>query len=71
MGEPLAEKIDEMLASVQEQVDDPDLSFKLRTARQLLVVYDERLRKHREALDETDLEEETLENLRQLGYIDG
>ena len=52
-------------------MDDPNLSFKLRTARQLLVVYDERLRKHREALDETDLEEETLENLRQLGYIDG
>ena len=70
MGEPLAENIDQMLESVQERVDDPDLSFKLRTARQMLVVYDEHLRKHREALDETDLEDDTLENLRQLGYID-
>lgn len=70
MGEPLAGEIDEMLESVQEEVDDADLAFKLRTARQLLVVYDERLRKYREALDETDLEEETLENLRQLGYLD-
>ena len=70
MEEPLADKIDEMLASVQDEVDDPDLSFKLRTARQMLVVYDEHLRKHREALDETDLEENPLENLRRLGYID-
>lgn len=70
MKEPLADKIDEMLASVQDGVDDPDISFKLRTARQMLVVYDEHLRKHREALDETDLEENALENLRQLGYID-
>ena len=70
MGEPLAGEIDEMLESVQEEVDDADLAFKLRTARQLLVVYDERLRKYREALDEADLEEETLENLRQLGYLD-
>lgn len=70
MGEPLAGKIDQMLESVQQQIDDPELSFKLRTARQMLVVYDEHLRKHREALDETDLGDDTLENLRQLGYID-
>lgn len=70
MGEPLAGKIDQMLESVQQQIDDPELSFKLRTARQMLVVYDEHLRKHREALDETDFGEDTLENLRQLGYID-
>lgn len=70
MGEPLAGKIDQMLKSVQDQVDDSELSFKLRTARQMLVVYDEHLRKQREALDETDLEDDTLENLRQLGYIE-
>jgi hypothetical protein len=70
MTQRLAEKIDTMLAGVQEEVDDSELSFKLRTARQLLVAYDEHLRKHRDALGEADLDEEALENLRQLGYIE-
>jgi len=70
MKQPLSEKIDEMLINVQEQVDDPDLSFKLRTARQLLMVYDERLQNHRDTLKREDLDPDTLENLRELGYID-
>ena len=70
MSEPLAEKIDTMLASVQEEVDDSDLSFKIRTARQMVMVYDDQLRQHGEALDETELDEDTLENIRQLGYLD-
>lgn len=37
---------------------------------QMLVVYDEYLREHREALDRTDPKDDTFENLRQLGYID-
>jgi hypothetical protein len=59
-----------MLANVQDEVDDSELSFKLRTARQLLMVYDEQLREHREALAEDDIDEEALENLRELGYLD-
>jgi hypothetical protein len=70
MKQPIAEKIDTMLANVQDEVDDSELSFKLRTARQLLMVYDEQLRKHREALAEDDIDEEALENLRELGYLD-
>jgi hypothetical protein len=70
MKQPLSEKIDEMLINVQEQVDDSDLSFKLRTARQLLMVYDERLQNHRDTLKQEDLDPDTLENLRELGYID-
>lgn len=70
MSQPLAKKIDTMLASVQEEVNDPDLAFKLRTARQLIVVYDEQLQKHREALDEDDIDQDALENLRKLGYLD-
>lgn len=70
MGETLADKIDEMLAGVQSDVDDPELSFKLRTARQLLVAHDEHLREHRESLTESDLDEDALENLRQLGYLE-
>jgi uncharacterized Ntn-hydrolase superfamily protein len=70
MNQPIAEKIDTMLANVQDEVDDSELSFKLRTARQLLMVYDEQLREHREALAEDDIDEEALENLRELGYLD-
>ena len=70
MGQPLAEEIDAMLASVQEQVDDSELTFKLRTARQLVMVYDELLQQHGESLDEADLEPEALGPLRQLGYLD-
>ncbi|MEF8778480.1 MAG: hypothetical protein V5A36_06175 [Natronomonas sp.] len=70
MTQPIAEKIDTMLATVQQEVDDSDLSFKLRTARQLLVVYDEQLQEHREALAEDDIDEDALENLRELGYLD-
>jgi len=70
MGQPLAEEIDALLASVQEEVDDSELTFKLRTARQLVMVYDELLQQHGESLDEADLEPEALGTLRQLGYLD-
>jgi hypothetical protein len=70
MGQTLADDIDEMLASVQEQVEDSELTFKLRTARQLVMVYDERLREHGKSLHEENLDSEALENLRRLGYID-
>ena len=70
MGQTLAGDIDEMLASVQEQVEDSELRFKLRTARQLVMVYDERLREHGKSLDGENLDSEALENLRRLGYID-
>jgi hypothetical protein len=70
MGQTLAENIDAMLTSVQEQVEDSELTFKLRTARQLVVVYDELLREHGKSLHEEDLDPEALENLRQLGYVE-
>ncbi|MEF8907510.1 MAG: hypothetical protein V5A13_06585 [Haloarculaceae archaeon] len=70
MRQTLAEDIDAMLTSVQEQVDDSELTFKLRTARQLVVVYDELLREHGESLHEEDVDPEALENLRQLGYVE-
>ena len=70
MGQTLAGDIDEMLASVQEQVEDSELTFKLRTARQLVMVYDERLREHGKSLHGENLDSEALENLRRLGYID-
>ena len=70
MSETLAEKIDTMLASVEEEVDDSDLAFKIRTARQMVLVYDDHLREHGNALDEAKVDDDTLENIRELGYLD-
>ena len=70
MGKRTAETIETMLASVQEEIDDPELSFKLRTARQLVILLEEQYEAGREALAEADLDRETLENLRELGYLD-
>jgi hypothetical protein len=59
-----------MLTSVQEQVEDSELSFKLRTARQLVMVYDERLREHGKSLHEETLDSEAVEDLQQLGDVE-
>ena len=37
MGRSICDTADTMLASVQEELEDEDLVFKLRTARQLIV----------------------------------
>ncbi|MFA9517374.1 hypothetical protein ACERIT_09180 [Halopenitus sp. H-Gu1] len=63
------ESIESLLASVQEHVDDPELSFKLRTARQKVVLCDDRLNEYEKALDNAEIDQQTLENLRQLGYL--
>jgi hypothetical protein len=55
---------------VQEEVTDPELTFKLRTARQALVTLEEQYTAGQEALERADVDEETLESLRQLGYLD-
>lgn len=70
MEEDLFEYIDTMLKSVQEAVTDSELKFKLRTARQSLFVLEDQYTAGQEALENTDIDEETLESLRQLGYLD-
>lgn len=70
MGETVTERVAKLLESVQEEVEDPELSFKLRTARQMLVLCSEQHAVAKQALDEADLDEKTRDNLRQLGYLD-
>lgn len=70
MSQAPVEAIDTMLASVQEEIDDSDLRFKLRTSRQLLRVLQERKKLERNALAVDELDESTRENLEQLGYLD-
>lgn len=70
MGQDSFEHIDTMLKSVQEDVTKPELSFKLRTARQLCDALKEQYTAGQEAVERADIDEETRESLRQLGYLD-
>jgi len=70
MEDELFNYIDSMLESVQEAVDDDDLAFKLRTARQSLVGLEEQYREGQAALEQLDVDDETLDSLRELGYLD-
>ncbi|PCR90716.1 hypothetical protein [Natrinema ejinorense] len=70
MPQTAFETVETMLTSVQSEVDDPELRFKLRTSRQLLRLLKEQKEAGREALAETDLDDSTRENLEQLGYLE-
>ncbi|WP_152042370.1 hypothetical protein [Salinigranum salinum] len=59
-----------MLESVLEEATDPEITFKLRTALQLLVLIEEQQAGARSALAKADLDAELRENLRDLGYLD-
>lgn len=70
MEQKLFEYIDEMLENVQEEVTDSDLRFKIRTARQTLIVLEDQHTTAQDALKKSDISDKTLESLRQLGYLD-
>jgi hypothetical protein len=59
-----------MLESVLKEATDPEITFKLRTALQLLVLIEEQQAGARSALAAADLDAELRENLRDLGYLD-
>lgn len=62
--------IESLLESAVEETDDSDISFKIRSALQLLMVVEERHVAAREAVEEADLDDDVRENLRELGYIE-
>lgn len=70
MGKTTFEALCEILRSVQENVDDPETDYKLRTARQLVVLLDEQHTMGRKALEEAEIDAETRDRLRKLGYLD-
>ena len=70
MEKTTLEIVEQLLSNVQAEVDDPELSYKLRTARQLIVLVSEQHEAGRNALTDADLDPETLEQLRRLGYLD-
>ena len=69
MDSKACDTIDRLLSSVQEEVDDPELDFKLRTARQLVIVCGEQNATYRTTLSEIDLDEDIEESLTSLGYL--
>ncbi len=63
------ERIETILASIQEEVDDLELSYKLRTARQLNVACECQNKAYKQTLEEAYLDRETTEQLQQMGHL--
>lgn len=69
MGPSICDTADTMLASVQEEIEDDDLVFKLRTARQLIVACKDEQIEYQQAIKNADLDDETETRLEELGYL--
>ncbi|AUG49295.1 hypothetical protein BVU17_17130 [Haloarcula taiwanensis] len=70
MAETTLATIDELLEGTLDDVDDPDIRYKLRSARQLLQVVQQRQDIMDEAIETAVEDEEVLQNLRDLGYTE-
>lgn len=53
MSETVYETLDTLLATVHEKIDNPELAYKLRTARQLTVVCEDQIKAYEETLEDT------------------
>ena len=69
MRPSVCDTADTMLASVQEEIEDDDLSFKLRTARQLILACKDEQIEYQQALQSAELDDETEARLEELGYL--
>ncbi|EMA04588.1 hypothetical protein SAMN05443574_11672 [Haloarcula vallismortis] len=70
MAETTLATMDELLEGALDDVDDPEVRYKLRSARQLLQVVQQRQDLIDEAIDTAVEDEEILQNLRDLGYTE-
>ena len=70
MSESTLNTIEELLRGIQDDIDDPETSYKLRSARQLVGVLQKRQQDLDDALDETIPDEDVLDNLAELGYLE-
>lgn len=70
MAETTLDTIDELLDGALDDVDDPDVRYKLRSARQLPRVVQQRHDTLDEAIDDAVVDESIMSDLRDLGYID-
>jgi len=70
MGETTIGTIETLLEGAIEETDDSDISFKIRSALQLLMVVEEQHVAARDALEEAEIDDEVRAGLRDLGYLD-
>ena len=61
--------LDELLEGAFDDVDDPDVRYKLRSARQLVQVIQQRQNTLDAAITDAVDDEDTIGRLRDLGYI--
>ena len=61
--------IEELLEQVQEDIENPDASYKLRTARQMLNILEQRNEDLSVAVSEAVSDDELRDRLRELGYL--
>lgn len=62
--------VDEILEGAMNDIDDSDAVYKIRSARQLLELAKQRHRDHDEAIEEIISDDEVLDDLRDLGYVE-
>ncbi len=63
------ETTDRMLAPLQDEVEDSDHVYKIRTVRELVAACRDRAEIYEETLQTADLDQETIDRLRDLGYL--
>ncbi len=70
MGETVCETIDALLGSVEAAVEDQELVYRLRTARQLAIVCDHQNQTLAQAVDDADVDRDVRDTLRKFGYLE-
>jgi len=69
MDSTICDTVDSLLESVQNDIEDPNLIFKLRTARQLSVACKDEMDSFQRTLENADIDEDTETRLQKLGYL--
>jgi len=70
MAETTLDTIEELLAGAMDDVDDPEVAYRIRSARQLLAVVRKRHDDLDEAIEEAVDDRELTGALRDLGYLE-
>lgn len=64
------ERAAELIRGVLQDTDDEEHRFKLRTALQLVEIIDDQHERTAQTLADSELDEQTRENLQELGYLE-
>jgi hypothetical protein len=70
MAYTTTERAAELIRGVLQDTDDDENRFKLRTALQLIELIDEQHELAVQTINDSNIDEQTRENLRELGYLE-